>query len=173
MKKIILIFMLAPIFVLSQDSETFKRNEIKLNAGYLLAGYPEISYERLLNDETSIGLSAGASIDKDINFNFSVIPHFRVYFGKKPGAGFFMEGNLGFYSQKGTNYYQSQTYPYFVQYEEATIFGFGAGIGFGGKFISKSGFIAELLAGVGRNFINNDQLEDAYPRFGISIGKRF
>jgi len=29
------------------------------------------------------------------------------------------------------------------------------------------------MLGVGRNFINTDVLEDAYPRFGISVGRRF
>lgn len=173
MKKLILVLLFAPLSAFSQEGESFKRNELKLNAGYLLAGYPEISYERLLNDETGIGLSAGVSIDKDIEYKYSFIPHFRVYFSKKPGAGFFMEGNLALFGENGTNSYTSQTYPYYYYYEETTLFGFGAGIGFGGKFITKSGFIAELLAGVGRNFINNDQIDTAYPRFGVSVGKRF
>jgi len=166
--------MLAPIISLSQDAEPFKRNEIKLNAGYLIGGYPEISYERILNDESAVGLSVGVGLDKDIEYQFSFIPYYRVYFAKKPAAGFFIEGNLAFFTEKGSEYYQYNGYPpYTYYYEETNIFGFGAGIGFGGKFITKRGFIAELLAGVGRNFIHNDVISEAYPRFGITIGKRF
>ncbi|MFM8741663.1 MAG: hypothetical protein ACKOC0_15890 [Cytophagales bacterium] len=163
---IVIFITLTPISLFSQDSVALKRNEIKLNVGYLLGGYPEISYERVLNEESSVGLSTGVNIENsDYKFNF--IPYYRVYFGKKPAAGFFMEGNLALFSLKRTEYdYRRgiQTYTNFL--------GFGAGIGLGGKFITKNGFIAELLGGLGRNFVNTNVI-NVYPRFGISIGKRF
>jgi hypothetical protein len=164
---IVMFITLMPVLLFSQDSVSFKRNEIKFNVGYLLGGYPEISYERVLNDESSVGLSAGVNIENVI-YKFSFIPYYRVYFGKKPAAGFFMEGNLALFSQDGAEYdYRRgiQTYTNFL--------GFGAGIGLGGKFITKKGFIVELLGGLGRNFVNSDVINEVYPRFGISIGKRF
>ncbi|MEP7169455.1 MAG: DUF3575 domain-containing protein [Bacteroidota bacterium] len=175
MKKIIFIFLFVPLYSFSQEVETFKRNEIKLNVGYLLGAFPEVSYERLINDESGAGISAGININNnnsDNHFRFGIIPHYRMYFGKKPAAGFFMEGNLAFYSQHVTSY-NYYTYGVTSYYEERNIFGFGAGIGIGGKFLSKKGVIAELLAGWGRNFVNTDHLDNNYPRFGISVGKRF
>lgn len=90
MRKIILIALLIPLKGLSQDTEVFKRNDIMLNAGYLIAGFPEISYEHLINDESGAGISVGFSVDKNIDYKFEATPHYRFYFAKKPASGFFL-----------------------------------------------------------------------------------
>jgi len=46
------------------------------------------------------------------------------------------------------------------------------GVSVGGKFISKKGFSAELLLGVGRNF-NDSTYNDGIARIGVSVGHRF
>ena len=76
----------------SNDSQDeFDNYEIRLNASHLLGlGFLEISYEKLLKDEESaLGISLGYSFDKSIDYDFSIVPYYRVYFGKKKVAGFF------------------------------------------------------------------------------------
>lgn len=134
-------------------------NELKLNAAYLLAGFAEITYERLLGDDSAIGISAGFALDNDIDYRFAVLPYYRLYFGKKRAAGFFVEGNANFFSERG--------------FESDTEFGAGLGLAVGGKLINSKGWIAELFLGLGRNLVNNDEISEAYPRAGILVGKRF
>ncbi|PVW17059.1 hypothetical protein [Marixanthomonas spongiae] len=150
-----------------------EKNEIKLNIGYVIAGLPEVTYERYLTDETAIGVSVAFSIEENIDYNFIAVPYFRFYFGKKNNAGFFVEGNAGLFSEEYIHY--GDFHPDYG-YNNASIeskFGLGLGMAVGGKFITKKGWIAELVGGLGRNFSNTEVLSEVYPRLGISIGKRF
>jgi hypothetical protein len=54
--------------------------------------------------------------------------------------------------------------------EEKT--GLAFGISVGGKFVSQKGFSTELLLGLGRNFLENENNE-VVGRIGISVGYRF
>ena len=60
---------------------------------------------------------------------------------------------------------------------EKNITEFSLGVSVGGKWVTKSGFVAEIFGGIGRNILNNS--DDSYDpievagRVGISIGKRF
>lgn len=147
------------------------RHELKLNALSTLGGYFESSYDYILNDESSLGISAGFSFDKDIEYNFMIVPNYRFFFGKKPAAGFFIEANVAIFSQEEQ---RSSFIGNFSANNGRSHMGLGAGIAIGGKFLSnKKGFIGELFVGGGRNFINKDLIDSGYPRIGISIGKRF
>lgn len=142
-------------------NEEALNDEIRVNAAYLIIGLPEISYERILSDESAVGISMGARIDKDIEQIFFLTPFYRLYFGKKRAAGFFVEANSTIYAQEINDD------------SSDNVMGLGLGFAIGGKFITKGGWVAELLAGAGRNFLNTDLIEEGYPRVGISIGKRF
>ncbi len=146
--------------VLGQSPGDPGKNELKINAVYLLAGYPEISYERILGEETAVGLSVGFGLDDSFGLNFGMFPYYRLFFGKKQAAGFFVEGNGALYSEPWNGGESAKT-------------GAGLGLALGGKFLTKGGWVAELYLGAGRNFLNTDDLSVAYPRFGIQIGKRF
>ena len=68
--------------------------------------------------------------------------------------------------------YNSTTMNYTYTYEDVTDFALGFGIG--GKWLSKSGFILELSAGIGRNlFNNNDANYQIIGKGGINLGYRF
>ena len=60
---------------------------------------------------------------------------------------------------------------------EKNITEFSLGVSVGGKWVTKSGFVAEIFGGIGRNILNNN--DDSYDpikvagRVGVSIGKRF
>ena len=72
-------------------------NEFKINMGYVLLEFPELTYERIINEESATGVSVNFALDRNINFNYGVIPYYRFYFGEKRAAGFFIEGNSVFF----------------------------------------------------------------------------
>ncbi|MGH1385698.1 hypothetical protein [Kordia sp.] len=164
MKNVILIFaLLLSISMNSQENKTgiSGKNELKVNGLNTILGFPEISYERILNDESGLGFSIGFSADDSIDYKFGVTPYYRFYFGKKRAAGMFLESSVSLFSAESD------------KNQNENLFGGGFGIGIGGKFLTNNGWIGELIVGAGRNFINDDGLDSAYPRIGISFGKRF
>ncbi|HET8886745.1 MAG TPA: hypothetical protein VFM70_10385 [Salinimicrobium sp.] len=181
MKKAILLILLGTgFFAHAQEPETtpeeeskneLAKHEVKLNMGYLLGGIPEIYYERILNEESAVGISVLIPID-DVAINFLVIPYYRVYFGKKHAAGFFMEGNVAVFSEEVIydSFFDDEGD---LQEEGENKLGMGFGIALGGKWMTKSNWIFELTTGLGRNFVNEDVISILYPRAGISVGKRF
>lgn len=164
MKNMILISaLLISVAMYSQEDKLgiSGKNEIKVNGLNTILGFPEISYERILNDESGMGFSIGFSADDSIDYKFGVTPYYRFYFGKKRAAGMFLESNLSIFSAESDNN------------ESENLIGGGFGIGIGGKFLTNNGWIGELIVGAGRNFMNEEGLGGAYPRVGISLGKRF
>jgi hypothetical protein len=174
MKKILLSLVLT-LSILSvkgqeQKQETFKQDEVKLNGLFLILGAFEATYERILNEESAIGISALLSFDDDISddIKYYISPYYRMYFGHKNiASGFFAEG---FAMLNSTN-------------REINLFGtrdddfrtdLAFGFGFGGKWVTKKGFIFELSTGIGRNFFNNDNSDyEVIGKGGITLGYRF
>lgn len=172
MKKIIFLLCLTSFLsAYSQENETtvFKKNELKGNALFLVAGAFEGTYERLLSEESGIGVSLFVSYDDDISENFSVTPYYRFYFGKKPAAGFFVEG-FGMLNSTDTAIYTGE-YNY---YSEITTTDFALGFGLGAKWITAKGFVFEINGGAGRNLFNSDESDyEIVGRGGITLGYRF
>jgi hypothetical protein len=185
--KILLLLLLIMNFCsYGQEKETvsFNRNELKINAVMLIAGAFEVTYERLLDDESGVGIALFTSFDNDIDVKFSATPYYRFYFGKKPAAGFFAEGfgMLNTYVMQGYNLYDYNTGTYINNSHDKNVTDFALGFGIGGKWVTKKGFVFELNAGVGRNLFNssNDNNDNFYEedyqiigRGGFSIGYRF
>ena len=158
-----------------------KKYELKLNAFNLIAfAAIDISYERLINANSSYGVSVFYNFSDYANNyitlpkKFSITPYYRWFFSEnKYARGFFIEG-FGM-----LNTYQDFYYTYnYNSYETQT--SFALGISVGGKFVIKEGFTAEVLAGVGGNLIKGESLEsyqdfqnEVIGRFGISLGYRF
>lgn len=89
MKKNILAFLMLLCVISSyaqNDSiarNNYGKNEIKLNALFLLIGAFEPSYERNLTQESSIGMSVFIPFDKenfDSDINYYVSPYYRIFF---------------------------------------------------------------------------------------------
>ena len=115
-------------------------------------------------------------IDEEIkdDINYYISPYYRMYFGKKYAAGFFVEG-FGLLSSVKDYESRFTTGPdtLFIT-EEKNSTDFALGIGLGGKWITNSGFIGELNVGIGRNVISNDEnSDDLVGKIGVSIGYRF
>ncbi len=153
-------------------------NEFKINLLTTLIGIPEITYERILQDNSAFGISAMVGFDEDVPINFMAIPYYRIYFGKKIASGFFIEAGIPFVSQTEENYVYTEesnqnNYPYYEDvYKEYTEFGVGLSAAVGVKFLTRNGLLGELTGGVGRLF-GVDEVPNIVPRVGISIGKRF
>ena len=154
-------------------SRDIPQNELKLNLGTSIFGsFPEISYERILNTDISVGASLGAALDRDIYpTHFLLTPYFRWFFGgdaenlQKYGAGFFIEANGGFFTTSDDELFYGEI----NESREETTTGAGLGMALGWKYLTRNNWVGELYFGAGRDFIN----DGAYPRMGITIGKRF
>jgi hypothetical protein len=140
----------------------------------LLVGAFEVSYERNLNKESSVGISFFAPYDTenlDSDLNYYISPYYRVFFGKKYAAGFFIEGfgMLNSIDREITFNINGD----FITNEE-TVTDFALGFGLGGKWVTKSGFVFELSGGIGRNLFKNDYDESSLVgKFGFNLGYRF
>jgi len=157
----LVLFCLLTILTYSQKTKPeVLNNELRINLLYTALGLPEFAYEKILDDESSIGVSMALSVDTSTNLNYLIIPNYRHYFGKKRAAGFFMEANAAIFSED----------TYFIR---QTRTGFGMGMALGGKFVTAKNWTANLTIGLGKNFINNQLIDEGYPRLEISIGKRF
>lgn len=155
------------------------KNEVIINTLYLFGGYAELSYERALSNKSALGISIGGMLGSPkpnyatdiLTSKFALTPYYRYYFGRKPSAGFFVEGNSIIASR------ESYT-------KERNEWGFGIGIGIGAKISFENSWSAGFVLGGGSHF--NQQRSDGqygewdivdfpdmYPRLGIALGKRF
>jgi len=157
----------------TSDSVYIKKNELKLNGIILLAGAAiEVYYERNLNEFSSSGVSFLVSLSEEElpNLNYYISPYYRAFFGKKYAAGFFVEG-FGILNSLEREIEQ----PNNSIIVRETVTDFGLGIGLGGKWVNKKGFIFEINAGVARNLINSNDYEDGtiIGKAGFNLGYRF
>jgi len=154
-------------------------NELRINLLMAVAGMPELNYERYIADNMGVGLSLAVTLDNVDNESIRsiILPYYRVYFGSKKANGFFIEGNMAVAGVKEYNTvyyssYYSSMYAYEItppSYKYSTNVGFGAA--FGAKFLTRNNFIGEAYLGIGRLY--GESTTKAYPRVGISLGKRF
>lgn len=174
------VLMMSVIFLgrsqdISNDSQS--RDEFKLNAFNLIAfSYADLSYERLLTEEASVGVGVLFSIGGDNDVldyyrTFSITPYYRQYFSKKYAEGFFVEG-FGMLNAGEDNYYSYDDQGNGSNIGE-TYTDFALGISVGGKFVTKRGFIAEIYTGLGRNLLGDEFAPEIVGRGGISLGYRF
>lgn len=151
-------------------------NELRINLLMAIIGLPELNYERYFSDNMGVGMAVAVSLEKTSNMSTRAVftPFYRLYFGNKKASGFFIEGNMAVEGQKqiNSNYSYDQygnAYPTIVSTRFTTNFGFGAAIG--EKFLARNGFVGEVYLGGGRLF--GESIDQAYPRIGVCLGKRF
>lgn len=156
------------------------KDEFKINTILLLAGAIDVGYERVLNEESAIGVSIFLPITDEINTKFMLTPYYRYYFGQKPATGFYLEGFGSLNNVDDEIYVYTPNFdPAFsdYQYKQINVTDFAFGIGLGGKWISKKGVTFEINAGLGRNLFSAYNKEDRNYEFigrgGISVGYRF
>jgi len=163
------LILLSTLFVTAQEEvDISKRTEVKVNGLYLILGGLELDYEYILNEESSIGVSVTAFFDDDVEYNWGITPHYRLFFGNQPALGFFVEGHASIFEYN--DYLISFNGSGSTITNDNKIFA-GLGLSVGGKFKTKRDVVVEVVAGLGRTF--SDDSLGGYPRFGINIGKRF
>ena len=177
MKKTVIILCLTCFSIgFSQDKNTttYPQYEWKGNALLLLGGALDISYEKYISDDSGYGISAFIAYDKDLDRKFSLTPYYRIYFGQKKAAGFFIEG-FGMINNYRTTAYTFESMN-FIALRQATVTDLALGFGLGGKWVTKKGILFEINTGVGRNLLykeDNVNRMEFVGRGGIGIGYRF
>ncbi len=181
MKKIAtlsLLLILASTHLFAQQEKSLqqeKSNELKINAFNLIVFKAiDLSYERLIDEESSYGASLLFTLGNDEIFDYireySVAPYYRRYFSKGYAKGFFVEGFGMLNGYKDNFHYDSNS----NSYTEEKYTDFALGISIGGKFVSKKGFVVDIYTGIGRNLFNSDEsFIDVVTRGGITLGYRF
>ncbi|MFS4474729.1 DUF3575 domain-containing protein [Chryseobacterium sp. T20] len=180
MKKtfLLLIFLFTCHSVEAQSNETNgdpyqKKNEIKLNLISPLMGAFEVGYERLLNKNSSLGISAFKVYDHSANddMNYYISPYYRYYFGKKYASGFFVEGFGMFTSIDGKKIYAADNITFT---EGKDVYDLALGAGLGWKLVTRKGFVFEANAAYGKLIFNADKTDhDQVIKLGLGIGYRF
>ena len=188
MKKQLIILFTACLFSVNLFSQATTENntqtnfnELKLNMTNLIGfKWFDIGYERTLNEESSFGIGLLTKIGSDLDDGdgldeyrtFSITPYYRQFFSKKYAQGFFVEGFAMLHSGKDTyGYdYNPDDYTYTYQYEKYT--DLAIGVSAGAKFITKRGFLAEIYLGIGRDLLEQSDIE-VVGRGGVSLGYRF
>ena len=196
MKKICLLFALFTFSIMAaqdmqQEDTLYRRdtakNELSLNIfNILVFGAIDGGYERILNDHSSISLEV---FSKKINKNegedfdlskayskeFSLNTKFKYFFQEQNTAWGFYAAGFAMYSdgindkdvevldQEG----KTVTREIEIEYIDVAI-----GVGIGGKFVAKNGFLIDLYFGLGRNMFNRDS-PDLVVVPNINLGYRF
>ncbi|MFT3796314.1 DUF3575 domain-containing protein [Flavobacterium sp.] len=189
MKKIIFIALLCAQLGHAQDSPSGlagKHNEVRVDLLSLVAlSKYNLSYERYLGEDWSLGLSVNYANNKRVNDDFdegnrNTIPKYEItpfvryklskslsrfyfaeVFASANGGDFreitrFNENNVGYYDIEKSDYFDVAI---------------GAGAGY--KMYIKEQFAIELLVGFGVNTIDTDKSPDVFSRVGLSFGYRF
>lgn len=156
------------------DSNPYqKNNEIKLNLISPLFGAVEGGFERHLNKNSSLGISAFIVYDNKENedLNYYISPYYRYYFGKKYASGFFAEGFGMFTSIDGNKIYAADNVT-FTEKKDVYDVALGAGLGY--KLVTKKGLVFEANAAYGKLLFNADKTDHTIvAKFGLSVGYRF
>ena len=155
------------VFAQEEVSKREKLNEIRFNSLYvpfiILGDFYNIDYQRVLNQNTSLGLSFGgtSSLERKRVYqreffrsrSLVFVSYYRRYFfnqKKIKATGLFIEPQL-----------------YFGHFDNDSNIGFGFSTGY--KYLTKNNFVWEILLGGG---VYLDGI-NGYPRTGILFGKRF
>lgn len=183
-KTILVLFLfLSIILVNAQESESqetiLKQNELKINMSNLIGfKWADFTYERILNEESSLGIGALFTLDPnnddglDEYRTFSITPYYRHFFSRKYAEGFFVETFGMLHSGEDEIYHFDEISDPNGSYRGEKYTDFAVGISVGGKFVTKRGFIAEVYAGIGRDLLGQSDIE-IVGRGGVSIGFRF
>ncbi|MDP5157901.1 MAG: DUF3575 domain-containing protein [Flaviramulus sp.] len=164
-----------------QDNTTNQNfNELKLNMTNLIGfKWFDVGYERTINEESSFGVGLLTRIGSDRDDSdgldeyrtFSITPYYRHFFSNKYAQGFFVEGFAMIHSGEDEFYsYDPITQTESFRGEKYT--DLAIGVSAGAKFVTKRGFIAEIYLGIGRDMLEQSDIE-VVGRGGIALGYRF
>jgi hypothetical protein len=192
MKKLLFIALLSMQFIHAQkeaDSTAIlnRKNEVRVDLLSLATdGRLNLTYERFLNKDFSLGITFGMADNDQVNEDFDkgyrntvpkydITPFVRYNLSKGQRSFYFAEvfasANGGDFKETvrrtdevGNAYYVNEKSDY-------TDFAIGAGLGYKLYFSQK--FAVELMVGFGTNLFNKEKSPDTVSRVGVSFGYRF
>jgi len=167
------------------------KNEFQLNIfNLLIFSALDVNYERIVDDESSFGVSMMFSLNGTDRFNdyidpyyfegFTLSPYYRIYFGRNPKAGLFAE-TFAMYSKGHFDYYSNSSSCHDCltvdgwsggSYKIKPFTEFGISFAAGVKFLTRRNFSISAHGGVARNFLTTHGPSFA-PKVGISMGRRW
>lgn len=196
MKKILLSFLLifTSLTAFSQNSEEeiyqrdIAKNEANLNVlNVLVFGALDFGYERVLSDNTTLGLQVFAKVfnkneGEDVDLSkvyakdFSLTTKFKYFFDEERTAGGFYAFGFGMISDGTNEKTIDVTDPETGKKSETDVeldyTDFALGFGVGGKFVAKQGFLVDVSFGLGRNLFHKDS-PDIVILPAVNVGYRF
>jgi len=150
------------------------QNELRFDFLSLLV-YDSFSatYERMNDTSTAYGVSMLINFGDDMNDNFAVTPYYRIYFLESEDYG-----GYGFFAEVFSKFAfgESEVNLDNISYVDEDYFDVALGVALGRKWINRKGYSFEILVGLGKNLLyDNDQLDrtESMGRFSATIGKRF
>jgi hypothetical protein len=191
MKKLILLFLLGFQFIQAQDTipkkELYlKRNEFRVDVLSTAFSRFNLTYERFLNKNYSVGLSGVFSNNKKVQDDFNkgninnfskyeIIPFIRYNLSQGQRSFYFAEifANLngGDFREIVLLTDASNTNYYAIQKSSYSDLGLGTAVGY--KYYIKDQFGIEVLVGFGYNLFNKDKSPDILSRVGLGVSYRF
>lgn len=178
MKKLLIITILLFSYYSYSQESTSKKHEVKINMISLLAmSAIDVTYEHILSQESSLGLSLYSYVGNNNNDlgsqyrNFSITPYYRNYFSSNYNSGFFIEAFAMYNEYKDYGETSNPDRNYSDSYKNTNAFALGFAAG--SKWVTQKGFLAEVSLGFGRNLFTKDHERSVAGRGGITIGKQF
>ena len=177
MKKLLFTILLVSVCFSSFAQNDTAPNEVKINLSNLIFfKWLDVDYERILNEESSIGVGTLISLDDSVEVlndqrTFSLTPYYRHFLSDKYAQGLFVEAFSMIHSGKyDTSTYVGDPETEIITEDKFTDLAIGVSVGL--KWATPRGFVAEVYAGIGRDMLNKSNL-DIVKRGGLSIGYRF
>ena len=179
MKKTILLLAFTTsslIFSQSENPSSERKNDIIVNPISLVLGVGNISYERIINENSGVGIISTFVIDNYVieNNAYQFAPYYNYYFGKKTASGFFIGGYASISGYKDKIYeYKIVGLEYIEESKMMNYSKIGLGFKFGGKWVLKNNLIFEASTGIGRNFVTKEDETKVNTTGMLGIGYRF
>lgn len=163
-----------------------KKNEIRVDVLSLATARYNLTYERFLGKNFSVGLSGRFSSNKKVKDDFNegnintyakyeVIPFVRYNLSQGSRSFYFAEIftdiNGGDFREIVLLTDATNNSYYVIQKSKYSDMGIGAAVGY--KYYIKDQFGIELLVGSGANLFNKDKSPDVLSRVGLGVSYRF
>jgi len=195
MRKFVLIFLIIPSILIAQNdvnevvviksdkqieefSSSLGQNELKIDfLDFLIFPALTVGYEKTNSSSSGFGATLFLNLDSNNDWNdkFVITPYYRFYFSKSEDFG-----SKGFFAEAFSKFA-------FGEAGMENYFDIAPGLAVGNKWINRKGFTFEILFGLGRNLLyddednnglyddedNNGDRSTVVVRGGFSIGKRF
>ena len=186
MRKFVLIFIIIPSILIAQNdvnevvviksdkqieefSSSLGQNELKIDfLDFLIFPALTVGYEKTNSSSSGFGATLFLNLDSNNDWNdkFVITPYYRFYFSKSEDFG-----SKGFFAEVFSKFS-------FGEARMENYFDIAPGLAVGSKWINRKGFTFEILFGLGRNLLyddedNNGGRSTVVVRGGFSIGKRF